>query len=96
MKEGDGTDRRARAAVRGEGRRAGVRGGEHALQAERAERREEGVRVGCASCRAGPEWDAGQAEVEFGPRVKRERSRAGERVGFEWAGFLGWVFLFYF
>jgi hypothetical protein len=41
----------------------------------------------------GRERDAGQAEVEFGPREKRERSRAGERVGFEWAGFLGWVFL---
>ena len=50
MKEGDGTDRRARAAARGEGRRAGVRGGERALQAERAERREEGARVGRAGC----------------------------------------------
>ena len=58
---------------------------ERACWAGRARVRERGER-------AGPEWNAGQAEVKFGPR--RELGRSGpagrEREEWAWAVGLGW------
>ena len=52
----------------------------------------EGRACWAAGDRAGPEWNAGQAEVEFGPR--RELGRSGpagrEREEWAWAVGLGW------